>query len=321
VTDLAATKNAARRTELADFLRSRRERITPEQAGLPPAPRRRTPGLRREEVAQLAGVGVTWYTWLEQGRAINASIQVLDAIARTLQLDAAEHRHLYTLAQVPELRSAEPEGCGLPPEIRPILDSIGQPATVVNERFDMLATNRHFDVMFPSVLAQAPEHHNVFWCMFNLPGCCHPFVNRHETIPQMVAMLRGAYARHVGEPSWEKLIRELIDYSEVFAEFWSRNEVAAFGRQLRVYYQPAVGLLRFVSTSFGIHGTNGLRMQVMVPDDEATATAHARLMTGDAEEPEVLPCGHTWAEWVKMREDKPPLGSALASSWSAGSNA
>jgi transcriptional regulator with XRE-family HTH domain len=311
VTDLAATKNAARRTELADFLRSRRERITPEQAGLPPAPRRRTPGLRREEVAQLAGVGVTWYTWLEQGRAINASIQVLDAIAHTLQLEAAEHRHLYTLAQVPEFRAAEAEGCGLPPEIGPILEGMGNVATVVNERFDMLATNRHFNVMFPSVLAQAKHNHNVLWCMFNLPGCCHPFVNRHETIPQMVAMLRGAYARHVGEPTWEKLIRELIDYSEVFAEFWSRNEVAAFGRQLRVYYQPAVGLLRFVSTSFGIHGTNGLRMQVMVPEDEATATAHARLMTGDAEQPEVLPCGHTWTEWVTMREDKPPLGSAF----------
>ncbi|HTJ66471.1 MAG TPA: helix-turn-helix transcriptional regulator [Actinospica sp.] len=310
MTDLAAVKNAVRRTELADFLRSRRERITPEQAGLPPAPRRRTPGLRREEVAQLAGVGVTWYTWLEQGRSINASTQVLDAIARTLQLDAAEHRHLYTLAQVPELRTAEVEGCMMPPEIQPILDGMNNVATVVNERFDMIAMNRHFEVMFPSVLSQAKENHNVFWCMFNLPGCCHPFVNRHETIPQMVAMLRGAYARHVGEPSWEKLIRDLIDYSEVFAELWSRNEVAGFGKQLRVYYQPAVGLLRFVSSSFAIHGTNGLRMQVMIPDDEATAIAHARLLSGEATRPEVLPCGHTWDDWVQMREDKPPLGSA-----------
>jgi transcriptional regulator with XRE-family HTH domain len=310
VTDLAAVKNAARRTELAEFLRSRRERITPEQAGLPPAPRRRTPGLRREEVAQLAGVGVTWYTWLEQGRPIKASTQVLDAIARTLRLDSAEHRHLYTLAQVPGLGPSEAEGCYLPPEIQPILDSMGNVATVVNERFDMVAMNRHFEAMFPSVLSQARENHNVFWCMFNLPECCHPFVNRHETIPQMVAMLRGAYARHVGEPRWEKLIRELIDYSEVFAELWSRNEVAAFGTQVRVYYQPAVGVLRFVSTSFAIHGTNGMRMQVMVPADDATAAAHARLMSGEARQPEVLPCGHSWQDWVGMRSNKPPLGSA-----------
>ena len=100
--------------ELAEFLRSRRERITPEQAGLPPAPRRRTPGLRREEVAQLAGVGVTWYTWLEQGRPINVSTQVLDAIARTLELDPAEHRHLYVLAQVPDVAPAAGDLTALP---------------------------------------------------------------------------------------------------------------------------------------------------------------------------------------------------------------
>src|SRR5258708_3665992 len=90
-----------RRTELAAFLRSRRERIGPEDVGLPPGHRRRTSGLRREEVAQLAGVGVTWYTWLEQGRPINASTQVLDAIARTLKLDPVERSHLFRLANLP----------------------------------------------------------------------------------------------------------------------------------------------------------------------------------------------------------------------------
>ena len=101
---LAPVETAAdvRRHELAAFLRSRRERITPEQVGLPLSGRRRTPGLRREEVAQLAGVGVTWYTWLEQGRDINASEQVLAAIAATLLLDPYERAHLYTLAGQPE---------------------------------------------------------------------------------------------------------------------------------------------------------------------------------------------------------------------------
>src|SRR5882757_10002649 len=96
-----ARGNAVRRQELAGFLRSRRERITPEQVGLPLVGRRRTPGLRREEVAQLAGVGVTWYTWLEQGRDINASDQVLLAISRTLRLDPHERAHLYRLAGAP----------------------------------------------------------------------------------------------------------------------------------------------------------------------------------------------------------------------------
>jgi len=306
MTDLATVKNAARRTELADFLRSRRERMTPERAGLPPAPRRRTPGLRREEVAQLAGVGVTWYTWLEQGRSINASTQVLDAIARTLELDAAEHRHLYTLAQVPDVRPAMMPSCGLPAEIRPILDGMGHAATVVNERFDMIATNLMFDVMFPSVLAQEKCNQNVFLCMYDHPECCHPFINRHETLPPMVATLRGAYARHVGEPYWEDFLKDMISRSEHFAELWSRNEVAGFGQLLRVYYQPAVGILRFISTSFGIHSTAGLRMQVLVPADEESAAAHARLLSGEAKPPKVLPCGHTWDEWVESTQSGYP---------------
>src|ERR1700728_4797145 len=103
------TRASARRTELVAFLRARRERIQPEEVGLPPGTRRRTAGLRREELAQLAGVGVTWYTWLEQGRPINASVQVLDALAHTLRLDAIERAHLFRLADVPG--AAAPAGC------------------------------------------------------------------------------------------------------------------------------------------------------------------------------------------------------------------
>src|ERR1700731_4348365 len=119
----APTATAARRTELAAFLRARRERISPEDVGLPPGLRRRTPGLRREEVAQLAGVGVTWYTWLEQGRPINASVQVLDAGARTLRLDQAETEHLYRLADVPAVPALTT--CKkLEPEVLHVLDAL-----------------------------------------------------------------------------------------------------------------------------------------------------------------------------------------------------
>src|ERR1039457_4386500 len=107
-----------RRAELAAFLRSRRERISPEEAGLPPGLRRRTRGLRREEVAQLSGVGVTWYTWLEQGRPINASTQVLDAVARTLKLDQPEREHLYRLADVPDVVAAPEAGRQVIPRSR-----------------------------------------------------------------------------------------------------------------------------------------------------------------------------------------------------------
>src|ERR1700753_4510241 len=110
-----------RRAELARFLRARRERVTPQEVGLPPGPRRRTPGLRREELALLAGVGITWYTWLEQGRPINASVQVLDAVARALRLDDAAREHLYQLAEATPVRIAArpPAGPGRPARIFP----------------------------------------------------------------------------------------------------------------------------------------------------------------------------------------------------------
>src|SRR5437763_16247043 len=124
VTELhPTTADDLRRVELGAFLRSRRERITPEQVGLRASRRRRTPGLRREEVAQLAGVGVTWYTWLEQGRDINASAQVLDAIARTLLFDPHERAHLFTLAGAPDTTIAG-ECKPLSPTTQPILDQL-----------------------------------------------------------------------------------------------------------------------------------------------------------------------------------------------------
>ncbi|WP_157111973.1 helix-turn-helix domain-containing protein, partial [Nocardia beijingensis] len=106
VVDVRAVRKA-RRAELGAFLKSRRARISPEDVGIPTGTRRRTPGLRREEVAQLSGIGITWYTWLEQGREINVSVQVLNSVARTLSLDAAEKAHLYRLADVPTVPSVD----------------------------------------------------------------------------------------------------------------------------------------------------------------------------------------------------------------------
>src|SRR5262249_34037523 len=172
-----------RRAELAAFLRSRRERISPEQAGLAPGTRRRTPGLRREEVAQLAGVGVTWYTWLEQGRQINASTQVLGAVARTLRLDPAEREdpfplapgpgragreHLSRLADVPDAAGtagADGGGCEqVTADVRQILDAlVPLPASVLNERFDLLAWNAAYEVLWPTVVGREPGERNVLW--------------------------------------------------------------------------------------------------------------------------------------------------------------
>src|SRR5689334_19482042 len=155
-----------RRRELAAFLRSRRERLTPAEVGLPAGGRRRTPGLRREEVASLAGVGMTWYTWLEQGRDINASDQVLAALARTLRLDPHEQAHLFTLAGVP-VAGASSDDQVISPEIRAVLDQLHPyPAYVTNGRYDLLAYNRAYTALLGNLDALPFLERNTLWILF-----------------------------------------------------------------------------------------------------------------------------------------------------------
>src|SRR5215472_154383 len=133
----------ARRTELAKFLRTRRERLSPEAFGLPSGTRRRTPGLRREELALLAGVGTTWYTWLEQGRAITVSKQVLESLARIVRLGAAERAHLFVLARDDLPADPFPLTQTIDPALQLIVDTMGvYPALVLNPRWDILAWNQ-----------------------------------------------------------------------------------------------------------------------------------------------------------------------------------
>ncbi|MEQ9511257.1 MAG: helix-turn-helix domain-containing protein, partial [Alloalcanivorax xenomutans] len=137
------------RRELAAFLRARREAITPEQVGLADSGRRRTPGLRREEVATLAGVGVTWYTWLEQGREIGVSAPVLERIARVLKLDGAQRRHLFLLAQNRPPVEPGKTWCSVPPLVRRLMDDWPHhPAYVLNLRWDVLAWNAAAQTLF-----------------------------------------------------------------------------------------------------------------------------------------------------------------------------
>ncbi len=278
-----------RRAELAAFLRTRRERTTPEQAGLPPGSRRRTPGLRREEVAQLSGVGVTWYTWLEQGRQINASPQVLGAIARTLLLDQAEREHLFRLADLPDaatVAGAVPSGCEqVLPEVQEILDAVvPMPASVVNERFDLLAWNAPYQVLWPGVTGAAPGERNILWQCFTYPDCCHPYVNRHEQLAMLVAQLRGAYGRHLGEPAWTGFVRRLQGVSPAFARLWDEHEVASPATYLKVFRHPAYPKLTLTTTSLAVQAVPGTRMVVYRPADEVTREAITRLLAGDGAE-------------------------------------
>ncbi|MFJ4519786.1 helix-turn-helix transcriptional regulator [Streptomyces sp. NPDC088810] len=263
------TRTQRRRPELAAFLRTRRARVTPADVGMPPGFRRRTPGLRREEVAQLSGVGVTWYTWLEQGRPINASAQVLDAVARTLRLDPPEREHLYRLAEVPF--QPDPEGLirQISPEVQGIIDALDPMLAVVyNSRYDVLATNAAYRDLFlvPETLGIGVP--NVLWTLLTLPEGTCPLVHRETELPLMVATLRSSYGRHVGEPAWEEYIRGLSAASPWFAELWASGEVAPPGPRVKTFRHAAVGEMRMTSQSLSIDGMPECRIVVYRPEDE-----------------------------------------------------
>jgi hypothetical protein len=260
----------ARRQELAGFLRSRRERIAPEQVGLPPALRRRTPGLRREEVATLAGVGVTWYTWLEQGRDINASPQVLDAVARTLLLDPHERNHLFRLADIPD-SNAQAECASLPPTAQLLLDKLEPyPACIRNARYDMLAFNAAYENLMGPLRDIPFEDRNSLWRVFTRPECRAAMLDWEEGTRRMVAEYRAAMAEHVSEPAWKCLVSRLTKASPEFAEIWDRHEVASPENLTKRYLHPEAGLLKLNYTHLWLGQRLGTRMTTYTPADKQT---------------------------------------------------
>ncbi|MHC5903825.1 helix-turn-helix transcriptional regulator [Streptomyces sp. S6] len=255
-----------RRPELASFLRARRARLTPADVGMAPGLRRRTPGLRREEVAQLSGVGVTWYTWLEQGRPINASAQVLDAVARTLRLDPPEREHLYHLADVPFPAHPEATTHRVGSEVQCILDALApRPAVVYNARYDILATNSPYRALFFPEPVPAGTTYNALWRLFTSPEEECPIAYRDEELPLMVATMRSAYGPHAGEPAWEDFVERLSEASPMFARLWTSGDVVVPGRRVKVFRLRTGDELRVTSVSLSIDGMPECRIVVYSP--------------------------------------------------------
>jgi transcriptional regulator with XRE-family HTH domain len=258
-----------RRRELGAFVRSRRERIRPEQVGLRSMRRRRTPGLRREEVAQLAGVGVTWYTWLEQGRDINPSAQVLDAIARTLQFDVHEHSHLFTLAGLATSTIAH-ECQALCPTVQPLIDQLEPfPAMAVNARLDLLAYNRVYASFFDDLETIPIEDRNVLWLAFTHPRWRAVIVDRDD-VGRLVAEYRAAMAEHLDHPAWKTLVARLHRASSEFTAVWERHDVQGVESRTKRARHPTAGLLKLDYTNLWVGQQVGIRIVAYTPADQRT---------------------------------------------------
>ncbi|MEW2154561.1 helix-turn-helix transcriptional regulator [Streptomyces sp. NPDC007189] len=273
----ASRGSEIRRHELAAFLRSRRERITPEQVGLPRGARRRTPGLRREEVAQLSAVGVTWYTWLEQARDIQVSVQVLDALARTLMLDASERAHLFQLAG-----ATDPTPAASCPSVTPALRALLRqlepvPACVQNSRYDILAYNRTYGRLLCDLDAIPAEDRNCMLLVYTNKDWQSSVVSLEETQRLMAARLRASLAGHLGEPAWKMLLKRLETESPNFREHWERYEVVGTRSKTKEFLNAHVGHLKVEHTDLWLGPEHGARMVTYTPADEETRERLERL--------------------------------------------
>ncbi|MEW2081169.1 helix-turn-helix transcriptional regulator [Streptomyces sp. NPDC005283] len=268
-----------RRHELAGFLRSRRERITPEQVGLPRGRRRRTPGLRREEVAHLATVGVTWYTWLEQARDIQVSPQVLDAIARALLLDPSERTHLFALAGATDPAPGTP--CPtITPSLRQMLVQLEPiPACIMNSRYDILAYNRTYGRLFCDLDSLPPEDRNCMIMAFTNDDWRAAVVDLADANRMMAAKFRASMAEHLAEPAWKALLGRLERSSPAFREVWARHEVVGQSGRTKLIRNAHVGLLHLEHNNLWLGPAAGPRLVSYTPLDVESRERLEKLQT------------------------------------------
>lgn len=244
------------RRTLADFLRSRRARLQPSDVGLPESGRRRTPGLRRAEVAQLAGISPDYYVRLEQGRNVRPSPGVLDALARALRLDEDERGHLYLLAR----SEAAPRRGGaadrVHPRVRRLVEVLDPtPAVVVNTRMDVLACNRMYAVLCPGLVTLPQVRRNLVWYLFSHPAGRERYVDWETAGRQGIAHLRAAAAQDPDDPVTKALIGELSVKSAEFRTWWARHDVAVYSSGRKELRHPDVGRLVLDYQSFQIPNT------------------------------------------------------------------
>lgn len=233
------------RTELSEFLRSRRARLSPDDVGLPRYGRtRRVPGLRREELAQLAGVSVAYYTRLEQGNARNVSAEVLDSIARALQLNDAEHTHLRNLTHCPlDNKKKKAARTQVRPALQNLLDSVGVPAYVGGRRSDILAWNPMAAALFGDWSELEPRERNWARFIFLQPSYQELFVNWESKAADVVGFLRMDAGCYPNDPELAALVGELSVKSELFRQLWARHDVKDKTFGVKKLRHPLVGAL------------------------------------------------------------------------------
>jgi len=252
-----------KRRELGDFLRARRSRLTPESVGLPHRRQRRTPGLRREEVAELAGIGVDWYIRLEQGRPVTPSVSTVDALARALRLTELEHQHLRALAGGGGHRPFQPETA--PPALLSLLESLSQPAYITGRRRDLVAWNAAADDIF-GFDQLAEDERNILVATLTVPRSRDLFgPGWAEEAQRMVAQFRATHDLWAGDPAFVALLRRLRDGCPEFDAWWERHDVRRPASGRKTLHHPTKGVIAFDHASFQANDDPGLKLVIYTP--------------------------------------------------------
>jgi transcriptional regulator with XRE-family HTH domain len=235
------TPAAVRARELGDLLRARRDRLRPADVDLPAGSRRRTSGLRREEVAQLASISPTYYAFLEQGREIRPSRQVLDALARALRLSEAERGHIHQLAHgdpAPNTRSAETAS----PAVVALVERLDPyPTYVTGRRFDVLASNRAARALWTNWPTVPPDQRNMLWWTFCDPAARTTLVDWETEASALLARYRAAADRHPHDPTFAQLTNRLQAANADVRQWWSRHEIAPLSSGAKRLRHPTIG--------------------------------------------------------------------------------
>jgi transcriptional regulator with XRE-family HTH domain len=280
---------SAGRAQLTRFLKNCRARIAPSEAGLPAhSERRRTAGLRREEVAALAGVSVTWYTWLEQGRNIQTSAEVLERLSRTFQLNNDERNYLFELVhhRPPPLKSDGDDE--LDPAVRRMVSSLNLPSLLVNIRWDILHWNSRAATVFREFGGLPPDRRNLLRYLFTAAEFREDPHEFEKLAHRWLSAVRLDYARSAGDPVFDALIEELSAMCPVFKRAWVDPSSVARSEGVGQVVVPKIGSLTLEHMAYSIEGGSPcMRLLIFTPGNAESAAKLAAL--GQAGSPKRKP--------------------------------
>jgi transcriptional regulator with XRE-family HTH domain len=248
---------------LGIFLRSRRERMSP-SATSSAGTRRRTPGLRREEVAQSCGVSTTWYTWLEQGRSVSASADALSRISRALQLTVAERSYLFEVARVTDPENESEASTELPPGLESLVTSLSIPAYLLDRQWNAILWNRATAKLLKPWLDD-PYNCNLLRFLFLSPAAKEVLVDWNERASRVVAEFRADRGRHLDDPLTLRLLETLKSNSPLFARLWGEQDVKARDGGIRRFRSSNGTIVSYEQVAFVPTGRNDLRFITLMP--------------------------------------------------------